>query len=198
MSQSNVFDVVDELRSVHRFYCSESVDAFAALVNGYCLAKEISPEPLWTAAPSFVAALLPLAPPKASWSDQIVLSCRSPRSQIPVFFAALDQHRGAIFSRAWTIDCDASWRADFSADEERVNGAASALAAPEKLALVEGRHGCWHLFYLNASGERYFEATMRSEEKLRRWAATLLRLGSRVWQPAEPGSFNVPWRSQLL
>lgn len=92
------------------------------------------------------------------------------------------------------MDCDAGWQAEFAREERRLSGNHEALPAPTQLALVKGSVDYWHIFFLNGAGERYFEATMQSETKLRSWANACLKVAGMQWREAPVGMFNKPWQ----
>lgn len=183
-------ELVDEVRDGYRFYCSENIDAYGAFVNGFCLARKIDPGPFWETASIHVGNFFSLHRSGESWQDIVRRYSTNHRSEISLLYAAIDWHRKTLYQNAWDCTTNQEWRSRYS-EESRVEGNSSpALSAPHRIVVVEAQSGCALLFYLNERGERYFEASLPSVDKLKRWAKSCLAIDIESWAKHAPDLFN--------
>jgi len=187
----NAMELVDEVRDRYRFYCSENVDAFGAFVNGFCLARNIDPAPFWEAASICVREFFPVYPSAEPWQDVVRRHSICHRSEISLLYAAIDWHRQTVYLNAWDCTPTQEWRSRYAGEGSRVEGKdGSELSAPHRIVVVETTSGGALLFYLNERGERYFEASLPSVEKLKRWAMSCLGIDIESWAKHASGMFN--------
>jgi hypothetical protein len=178
-------DLFDRLRGVYRFYCPEYAVALSGFINGFCLSAEISPEPFTSNVATFVKEYFH-EDINEPWTETICRNAGCHRSEIPLIYAAADFSRRVIYENTMSWVSSNEWRAWFAERQKRINGQ-HALAAPVTLMIAEGSHGYWHLFYLDGDGQRFFEASMMSSDRLIRWAESVLHIDRESWKKSQKG-----------
>lgn len=180
-------DLFDRLRCSHRFVCPDSACALQGFISGFSMARGFSASEFSDNARRFVRELFDAADEKP-WYEVISDNAVVPRSEIPLVYAASDFCRKIVYPSAVSAMTTSSARELFYAEQTRISGT-NGLPPPHKLVLTEGIFGCWYLFFLNESGDRYYEVGMDSGEKLKIWVRRVLGVEPAQWGPEAPGAF---------
>lgn len=182
-------DLFAKLRGAYRFYCSGSIDSFAALVNGFCLAMHIDPGDFWDTVSTSVAIFFEERNKNLSWREIVKKNAVELSAEIPLLYAAIDWRDHVVYAKAWFFEPDSEWQSRFLAEQQKT-GIASSFPAPNRLVAVELLDQRALLFYLNGNGVRYAEESLPSVERLMRWAKSCLAIDVEAWTKHEPGEFN--------
>lgn len=185
----SVADLFTKIRGVYRFYCSEGIDSFVALMNGFCLAMRIDPGDFWDSVSTSVALFFEESDRKLSWREIVKKNAVVPSSEIPLLYAAVDWRDHVVYTKAWVFEPDSEWQSRFLAEQQTV-GLGSKLPAPDRLVAAEFLDQRALLFYLNSAGVRYAEESLPSVDRLMRWAKSCLAVDVEAWIEHESGEFN--------
>jgi len=182
-------DLFTKIRGAYRFYCSESVDSFVALINGFCLAVRIDPGDFWEKVSASVVMFFEEDDRALSWREIVKKNAVVPSSEIPLLYAAVDWCDHVTYTKAWVFTPDNEWQLRFKAEQQK-ECSGLRLPVPRQLVVVEVSDQRALLFYLNDAGERYTEESLPSVERMKRWAKSCLAINVDAWTKHEPDGFN--------
>lgn len=186
-SSTNAMELLDNLRPSYRFICPDSASGLVGFVSGYSMAADFPAREFGDNMRRFSEAFF-RSSLNEPWHELVEKKAVVQRSEIPLVYAISDFCRQVVYKKAFSSIPTTLSRESFYANQIQYSRS-NALPAPKKLVLVEGSFDFWLLFFLDEFGDRYYEASMSSRDKLMAWARRMLGIEPSSWRLEDPGVF---------